>query len=404
MVNKQLLVNLASFFAVIPYVSIFPYPTDVQYPVIIACLLVILFDVKNKVVRINSFEVYFILISILSIFYINIFVDFNYTFQKRVALAASFLLFYTFSRYWHVVNPKYLLAGIYLNFFATMIQLFSPEIFEYFSFLIGRPFAANGMSDQRGLTGLAAEPAYLGGLSVAYILIGYILKNEGRIRNKTFYLLLLMSLILNALSMSGTAIFMLLVLSSLLILFSGHKIYIKIFFFIMVLVFFSAMIQFTGSSGRNAVFLSSLTSLKNNFLLNDYSTAMRGMSFAVGVQTLISGHILGHGVGTLDVFAHDLMADTYLHKILILADGQENNPYSTVGLYLFELGIFFLVLIVWLNLRTKKEYLAAVVRLTSILFIISAFSIVFPPFWILIAATDKRIEYTKNWNYLSYKE
>ena len=127
------------------------------------------------------------------------------------------------------------------------------------------------------------------------------------------------------------------------------------------------------------------------------------MSFAVGLD-INSGPILGHGVGTLDVFAHDLMADTYLHKILILADGQENNPYSTIGLYLFELGLFFLILIVWLYLRTKKESLAVVVRLTSILFIISAFSIVFPPFWILIAATDKRIAYTRNRNYLSYKE
>jgi hypothetical protein len=392
--KKKYLINMGAFLSMIPYVSIFPSHTDIQYPIIIICGLIILYDFTNKGVFLNYFEQYFLFLSILSFFYINPFVEFDYQLPKRLALIAAFMIFYVYSRYWKMINPKYLLAAIYLNFIATLVQLTSPDLFEYFSYVMGRPFAINGISDVRGLTGLSAEPAYLGGLSIGYFLVGYVLKNEGRISAKSFYILSVAAIVLNGLSMSGTGIFMLLIVSFSLFLFSHNKILNKIFYALLVMIFVLIIMSYTGISGRNSSFINSFINGSGDFFIADYSAALRAMSLAVGVQTILSGHLLGHGVGTLAVLSSELMENTYLHELLILADGQENNPYSAMGIYLFELGLLFLVMFVWLYSRSLKSAYTFAVRIPIILFIFGAFSMMFPPFWILMAATDKRVGYT----------
>jgi hypothetical protein len=395
-VNKIFLVNLGAFFCMVPYISIYPTHTDIQYPIIIICCLVMLFDIYKRKIFLNNFELYFLFLALLSFVYINPSVDFNYLLSKRVSLFAGFMIFYVYSRYWRMINPNYIISGIYLNFIATILQLLSPNLFGYFSILIGRPFTINGISELRGLTGLTAEPAYLGGLSIAYFLIGYILKNEKRISNKCFYFLSITSIILNALSMSATGIVMLIVVTVTYLVLSHHKVYHKMIYVFLAIGLLSMILLQTGMSGRNVVVINSFLNDSDDLFISDPSLAYRLMSLAVGLQSMLSGNILGHGIGTLDVFAVDLMANTYLHKILILANGSERQPYSSMGLYLFELGVFFLVMLIWLYVSSLKSTYTYIVRIPIILFIIGAFSMMFPPFWILMAATDKRSEYYKH--------
>ena len=47
-IHKSFLINLAAFFCMIPYAAPFPLETDIQYPVIILCGLVILFDLYKN--------------------------------------------------------------------------------------------------------------------------------------------------------------------------------------------------------------------------------------------------------------------------------------------------------------------------------------------------------------------
>ena len=117
-IHKSLLINLAALFCMIPYFAPFPTESDVQYPVIILCGLIFLLDLFKNNIRFNNFELYFLFLSILSLVYINPYVDFEYLFPKRVALLSAFFIFYVFSRYWAFINPKYFLAGVLINFLA----------------------------------------------------------------------------------------------------------------------------------------------------------------------------------------------------------------------------------------------------------------------------------------------
>ena len=177
----------------IPFFAPFPLETDIQYPVIILCGLIMFLDLHKNNIRLNNFELYFLFLSIVSIVYINPLGDFDYLLPKRFAILSSFFVFFVFSRYWVLINPKFLLAGVLFNFFACIVQFLSPEIFEYFQSFVGRAFTMSGFSFNpytgwRGLTGLSSEPAYLGGLSIVYFLVGYLLWHERRISKKMFLL------------------------------------------------------------------------------------------------------------------------------------------------------------------------------------------------------------------------
>jgi len=389
---KFFLINLGAFFSMVPYAAPFPVVSDVQYPVIITSMLVILIDLINKKIYLNHFEQFFLFVSLLSFVYINPFVDFQYSIPKRFALLAAFMIFFVYSKYWRMINPKYLLFGILLNFCAAMVQLVSPDIFEHFSIFIGRAFTVNGLSAERGLTGLSAEPAYLGGLSIVYFLIVYVLKIEGRISKEKFAIFSCIALVLNILSMSGTASFMALITIFSLFLFADKKIYFKLYYILVITLFFYVVFYQLEISGRYVKFLNSLISNDPvSFFISDYSAAMRGMSLSVGIETILQGKLFGNGVGTLGVMATDMMQGTYLYELFILAAGREGESFSSVGGYVFELGLWFLVMILWGYFHSLKSGYTGVVRFSILLFLISSFSVMFPPFWILMAATDKRL-------------
>ena len=402
-INKIFLINLAAFFCMVPYFSPFPLETDIQYPVIILCGLVILFDLYKNNIRFNNFELYFLFLSIVSFVYINPFIDFDYLIPKRVALLSAFMIFFVFSRYWAFINPKYLLAGVLINFSASILQMLSPEIFEYLQVFIGRAFTMSGFSytvgsGWRGLTGLASEPAYLGGLSVVYFLVGYILRHERRISKKIFLLFSTVAITLNFLSMSGTSIIMMLFVTFSLLIFSNVKLRKKLFYLLGIVLILMLLIHYLGDTSRS---LRILTIMFQDplFIVNEYSTSLRTMSVAVGIESMIQGNIFGNGLGTLSYVATDIMERSSLKDLfnpIVMELGREKEPFSAIGLYITELGLLFIILLVWMYSRPLKSNYTNIVRIPIFLFIISAFSIMFPPFWLLMAATDKRANFNKN--------
>ena len=411
--HKSFLINLAAFFCMIPYVAPFPVETDIQYPVIVFCGLIFLIDVFKKRIRFNNFELYFLLLAILSLFYINPFNDFQYLIPKRVALFSAFLIFFVFSRYWIFINPKYLLAGVLINFSASILQLFNPDLFEYFSAFIGRAFTMSGLSFNdgsgwRGLTGLSSEPAYLGGLSLVYFFVGYILWCERRISKKIFLVFSTIAIMLNILSLSGTSAVMLFFVIFSLIIFSKIAFHYKLFCFLgflftlLLLIYSFGGFSITGA-GESTPFRSfsvfHLVLHPFDFISKDYSASLRAMSIVVGVESMIQGNIFGNGIGTLGFVATDIMEGSSIKNLFvssIMADGREKESFSALGLYLTELGLLFIILLVWLYSRPLKSHYTKIVRIPIFLFILSAFSIMFPPFWMLMAVTEKRVDFYKN--------
>ena len=402
-IQKSFLINLAALFCMIPYVAPFPVETDIQYPVIILCGLIFLIDIYKNNIRFNNFELYFLFLSIASLIYINPFVDFEYVIPKRIALLAAFIIFFVFSRYWAFINPKYLLIGVLINFSAAILQMLSPDIFEYFSAIIGRAFTVSGLSYNagagwRGLTGLSPEPAYLGGLSIVYFLVGYVLWCERRISKKIFLVFSTLAIMLNLLSLSGTSAIMLLLVIVSLIIFSKIAFRYKLLYLLGLVLAFSVLFNSLGDSFRSFNVLNSI--IQNPlFLTEDYSSALRSMSLAVGVESMIQGNIFGNGVGTLGFVATDIMEGSNLKNLFvssIMEDGREKEAFSTLALYVTELGLLFIILLIWLYSRPLSSNYRNIVRVPIFLFIVTAFSIMFPPFWLLMAATDKRANFYKN--------
>ena len=394
-IHKSFLINLAALFCMIPYVAPLPLDTDVQYPVVAVCALIFLLDVYKKNIRFNNFEWYFLVLSIVSFFYINPFNDFQYLIPKRVALLAAFVIFFVFSRYWTFINPKYLLAGVLINFSACILQLLIPDFFLNFVVFIGRHWSNNGIYMGKGLTGLSAEPAYLGGLSIAYFLVGYILWNERRISKKIFLVFSTVAIILNIFSFSGTSMFMMLIVIFTWFIFSKIALYHKLFYLLGILLVLSVFFNTLGDSYRSIGLVNDV--IHNPLsITKDYSISMRLMSMAVGYESMIQGNIFGNGAGSLKFVATDIMEGTALNDLLIRAVGRERETFSSIGTYVTEFGLLFIILLIWLYSRALKSNYTNIVRIPIFLFILTAFSIMYPPFWMLMAATDKRANFYKN--------
>ena len=124
------LVNIGAFFCTLPFVAPFPLGSDVQYPIFILCSLVIFNDffIKGQI-RFRKLELYFLIVALISFVYINPFNDYDYYIFKRVGLLFGFLVFYVYSRYWRIVKPRYILAGIYVNFIAAIAHFMFTELF-----------------------------------------------------------------------------------------------------------------------------------------------------------------------------------------------------------------------------------------------------------------------------------
>ena len=405
-IHKSLLINLAALFCMIPYFAPFPTESDVQYPVIILCGLIFLLDLFKNNIRFNNFELYFLFLSILSLVYINPYVDFEYLFTKRVALLSAFFIFYVFSRYWAFINPKYFLAGVLINFLACIVQAMSPEIFEYLQVFVGRAFTMSGFSYNpapsigwRGLTGLSAEPAYLGGLSIVYFFVGYILWNERRISKKIFLIFSAIALTLNMVSLTATAAIMSLSVIISFIMFSKISLLSKIFYLIGSLFALLLLFNILEDSYRSFKMLELFITDPISLIRTDYSSSLRLMSIAVGFESIMQGNIFGNGVGTLSYVATDIMEGSNVKNIFhpgVMEQGRERESFSALGLYISELGILFIILIGWLYSRPMKSNYTNIVRFPIFLFLASAFSLLFPPFWMLMAATDKRAIFFQN--------
>ena len=412
-IHKSFLINLVALFCMIPYVAPFPVEADIQYPVIVFCGLIFLIDVFKKNIHFTNFELYFLLLAILSLFYINPFNDFQYLIPKRIALLSAFLIFFVFSRYWIFINPKYLLAGVLINFSATILQMLNPDLFEYFSAFIGRAFTMSGINFHagagwRGLTGLSAEPSFLGGLSIVYFLVGYILWCERRISKKIFLVFSIIAIMLNILSLSTTSAVMMFFLILSLIIFSKIALHYKLFYFLGFLLTLLLVINSFG--GPSSIEANKITPFRSfsvfqlmfhplDFIATDYSTSLRVMSIAVGFESMIQGNIFGNGVGTTGFVATDIMEGSSIKHLFvpsIMVDGREKESFSAIGLYVTELGLLFIIFLVWLYSRPLKSNYTKIVRISIFLFIVTAFSIMFPPFWMLMAATDKRVNFYKN--------
>jgi len=391
-VIKVVLINLTIFLATIPFLAPIPINSDLQYPIYLVCGAIIFIDILSKKFILSKVEIYFLGLSMLSFFYINPLLEFNLRIPKIVGLLFAFVVFYVFKRYWRSMNPIYFKFGVYLNLVFIFLEYIQVE----FYIKIVSPFVRiikldEGDSD-RGFHGLMAEPSFLAGMGAFFFLVSIVLIKEKRISRLSFFLLFIASFSMMILSSSITGVIFLAAIFALSLFFINISIINKV-----ILIFLAIISSFLLVIVTIEVDLRALDFMRDTIVnptsilnLNDRSISTRLMALIGAYESMIGGHIFGNGVGSLQFVIFDLLRNSklfsdYLGDHIYFATGY----ISAISHYIIELGLFFIVFLVWIYSQTRFISYVISVRLISLLFLLFSFSILFPPVWILLAITDK---------------
>ena len=391
-VIKVILINLTLFLATIPFLAPIPINSDIQYPIFLVCGAIIFIDVLSKKFTLSKVEIYFVGLSILSFFYINPLLESNLRIPKIVGLLFAFLVFYVFKRYWRSMNPMYFKFGVYLNLVFILIEFIQIE----FYFKIISPFVRLIKLDEggssRGFHGLMAEPSFLAGMGAFFFLIAIALLNEKRISRLSFLFLFIASFSMIILSSSITGVIFLVAILGLSLFLINISNFNKVLLIFLGIIFsFVLVIATIEIDIRGLDFLRDMivnpTSVVN---LTDRSISTRLMALIGAYESMISGHIFGNGVGSLQFVIFDLLRNSkifgeYLGDHIYFATGY----ISAISHYIIELGLFFIVFLVWIYSQTRFISYAICIRAISLIYLLFSFSILFPPVWILLAITDK---------------
>lgn len=384
------LVNWACFFCLLPFVAPMPIGSDVQYPVFILCAVIILLDVYRGTFTITRFELYFLCISLLSFVYISPFLEYDYSIFKRVGLLFSFMMFYVFSRYSFLVKGKWVLSAIYVNFAGVIAQLLAPGLFSLLVGRITRVIKTVDLEGARGLSGFAPESGFLGAMSVVFILVSYLMYMSGKMHKINFLVVTFISIVMAFLSSSGTASLMMMALFVLFIFFGKLSIHTKLFILTLGVMLVYAYLTSNTISGRGVNIMRNILEDPYSVFVLDRSVAFRAVAISVGIESLLGGNVFGHGVGTLAYVSGSILDGTSLGNLYSAVSNRSGGLLSAFAQYTVELGIFFIILIIWLYGRVIKSRSFYIIRIMSLFFLIATFSILFPPLWLLLAMTDRR--------------
>ena len=182
------------------------------------------------------------------------------------------------------------------------------------------------------------------------------------------------------------------------------------------MLFMIVLVNHSGFSGRGISIAKNLIENPKNVFVSDASVAQRGIAVSTGILSIAQGNILGHGIGTSSYVAYDIISDTYLgniwSKAVSIMKTAIDTSYahtserklsasllSSFAQYTIELGFIFIILLFWLYFNIGSQSYVKIVRVTSLLYLIASFSILFPPLWLLLASTDIRNSF---WLYPCY--
>ncbi len=392
--KKILLINLVVLFSTIPYVAVFPLSSDIQYPVFLLCFLIIIWDLFENKLSLNRLEIFFLFISLISFFYVFPFSEFDYSISKRVGLLFGFAVFYVYSRYWKIINVNFFLTGVFLNSLSSVIHYLFPEFWIEISNFFIRSIVLDAASQtgSRGVSGLSAEPGFLGGMAGFFSILAYALLMESRIQKKTFIFIILNSILMVYLSKSGNAYFIFAFVLAGLIIFSDLKIYQKFLFFLLFLVIFILLVFIFDLPFRGLILFRILFTNPEYFFFIDDSIAMRISSLLVAFHSVIQGNIFGNGAGSLAYVAQEILDKANLSNLFsVWVYERSGGVWSSLGQYTTELGVIFLLFYILIFTNTNFKKLSIYLRSFSLLLSLGTFSILFPPFWIMLAVTDKRL-------------
>jgi len=219
----------------------------------------------------------------------------------------------------------------------------------------------------------------------------YILYKQKRAANWKMCFAFSGCLLLLFLSSSGTGYFLMLIFLGLAFLVSDVRLRWKVMIcFILVAVFHLTLNAglFSAPTGRGPEIAIKL--LKNPFtIIGDTSVAYRIFPLLTGVFSVLHGDLIGNGAGSMSHVSVHYLPSLLLQAYNVSYEKIAALGSSALGQYATEMGLIFIIPLIWLYLNYNRHKYALIIRCISLAFLMASFSIVFPPLWVLLAATHK---------------
>lgn len=377
-INKKrssLLALTAIVFSFSPFFSLYPIHTDVQ-PVFF--LVIVAYAATRKKIFIRSWpEFIFLLIALLSLFYIDPSHPY-FSLRHSLSFIVAFAVYWFFSRNLFLITQKLIFIIVMVSFSALLFHYLLPEIFSETVGSFVRKIKIINMSGARGASGLAAEPGFMGGLAVFYIAMAKYLKEERGDRSY-FSLNVMICVVMIGLTKSGTG--------GLLLLLFLATIYLKpnlrsVLIGVGVIFLLYWLSVNTGFFGRAGYAVRGVFTDPRHLFLIDASIAQRVMNLAVGFFSIFSSPF-GAGAGSYERVAEAVVTN---HGLADHIQGGSGN-ISAFAKYTVELGLFFWFFLLYFSLAAIRRmgFKSLPYLITAMFFISASFSIIFPPTWILFA-------------------
>lgn len=374
--GSLIMVKLSFFFMLIPFVSPYPVQTDTQPFSLLLAILVLVTHFSR--IKVSIFDCLFFSVALLSLFFVRE-IEFLFDVRKGFVFLASFTYWIFVKTFYKELTTSVVFAASLVMLSSQLLLAFSPEailpIFEQ----IVRSIKITDFTGARGLSGLAPEPGFAGALGAAYCGILFFLKNKSS-SSLVWWISFLFGVSIVILSKSGTGYMLLIIIAAVytFLNFSAPK---MVFYLFVLVVLVLLLPEFTNN--RGLAIAEKLMANPLELLLKDESVGKRALNIALGFLSVLENP-LGIGRGLNVVYREEIVSSWELRNYMV----GESGDVSAFSRFAVELGLVFMLFIVFLVLRTwsfKYIYL----RLLGFLFISASFSFSFPIIWILLGIDTK---------------
>lgn len=400
----DILVNLFFFFSLIPYVSVLPFKSgifkaDLQPLFILFGIVALVYIGLYKKYKYDLFDLFFLSFAFLFLIYINIF-DVDFVIKKRITLLVAFLVFYITRRLHFRFNHLVFGCAVLVNFLAAIFHRVDPIRFKMIAEHILRDVKIIDFSGSRGVSGLAPEPGFLGGMGVFFLLLLVYFSHRQKLHPIYILSISAMSLIIILMTKSGTGYMFLFVFFIIFYLTTFFKINLFNVSFLgvstLILAYLSIQVELSNivvnqhtmkDAGRGVYVLYALYSNPIQYLL-DLSIAHRLLNIVISFLSLLI-YPFGAGAGSFSEVSKEIFARYELIEIFPAVADRVTGLVSSFSMFLVEMGVLAVGFILVVFLDTKYTLTSLQFRSIAILFLIASFSLAFPPIWILLAISHR---------------
>lgn len=397
--SKQFFIDIFLFFSLMPYVSPVPLGSDIQIVTgFLGYIIIFVLLLKDRFLM-DKREILIFFISLFFLLYIN-FDEPTYQFRKAIGPIYSFGIYFIAKYYNKYFKLRILDIVLIIYFVGALTQYLSPGLFNLTFEHFIRMSKYSAEVTYRGVASLTPEPSFLGIICVFILIIqDWYYKKNDLIRDKSYYIRVLVCIFLVIISKSGAGYI-------LLFLFGASKSFshVKKYWFPLTLVVVIGIfvIVNTDRISNNKGLSDLVMILKSSSpkdLLRVSSLSNRVNPIIVGITGAIE-EPLGRGSGSFTTQAREVYLRNGLEEIYPpgaylrgkLLQEISVDSVSTFGKYIFEYGIFFLLylflIFAGLNFR-KAGAFSVFLIMTSLLF---ALPIVYPPLWLIFGLYDKKVK------------